>query len=136
MESEDHGELLLGADGDQVIRQQLAGRQELVVAALVDEDVQLRPRVGGGQRGGVVRLGDAATLVLHRHRPYGTPPPRRSVTVVTRTPAAEHIQAARCCPRRRTAVLHLNQLRAMEGAGLLNGGGVLPPRWTCRCPGN
>lgn len=47
VQSEDHGDVLR-AHGDQVVRQQLAGRQELVVAALVDEDVQPGPRVGGG----------------------------------------------------------------------------------------
>lgn len=45
MQSEDHWDGLLGADGDQVIRQQLASRQELVLTSLIDEDVQLRSRV-------------------------------------------------------------------------------------------
>lgn len=62
MESEDHWDVLLGADGDQVVRQQLSGRQELVITALIDEDVQLRSRVGRRQRGGVVRLEDEAAL--------------------------------------------------------------------------
>lgn len=62
MESEDHRDVLLGADGDQVVRQQLAGRQELVIPALIDEDVQLRSRVGRRQRGGVVGLEDEAAL--------------------------------------------------------------------------
>lgn len=44
MQSEDNGDLL-GANGDQVIRKQLAGQQELVITALINEDVQLRPRV-------------------------------------------------------------------------------------------
>lgn len=58
MQSEDHWDGLLGADGDQVIGQQLAGRQELVLLSLIDEDVQLRSRVLRRQRGGVVGLGE------------------------------------------------------------------------------
>lgn len=64
LQSEDDGDLLLGADGDQVVRQQLAGRQELVVTALIDEDVELRAGVGGGQRGGVVRLKHRSHVTL------------------------------------------------------------------------
>lgn len=56
LQPEDHGDLLLRADGDQVVGQQLAGRQELVVPPLIDEDVEPRAGVGGGQRRGVVRL--------------------------------------------------------------------------------
>lgn len=56
LQPEDDGDFLLGADGDQVVGQQLAGRQELVVTALIDEDVELRAGVGAGQHGGVVRL--------------------------------------------------------------------------------
>lgn len=46
LQSEDHSDVLLRADGDQVIRQQLTGRQELVITALIDQDVQLRTSVG------------------------------------------------------------------------------------------
>ena len=69
LQPEDHGDLLLGADGDQVVGQQLAGRQELVIAALVDQDVELRTRVGRRQHGGIVRLktrGGFTWLVDHR----------------------------------------------------------------------
>lgn len=65
LQSKNDGDLLLGADGDQVVGQQLAGRQELVVAALIDEDVELRAGVGGGQRGGVVRLKDEKSCDPH-----------------------------------------------------------------------
>lgn len=58
LQPEDDGDVLLGADGDQVVGQQLAGRQELVVPALVDQDVQSRARVRRRQHGGVVRLGE------------------------------------------------------------------------------
>lgn len=61
LQSEDHGDVLLGAHGDQVVGQQLVGRQELVFAALIDEDVQLGPGVRRGQRCGVVRLQGAET---------------------------------------------------------------------------
>lgn len=61
MQSEDNWDLL-GANGDQVIGKQLAGQQELVIVALINEDVQLRPRVRRRQLGGVVRLRDTATL--------------------------------------------------------------------------
>lgn len=72
VEPEDHWDVLLGADGDQVVGQQLAGRQELVVPSLVDEDVQLRTRVRRRQRGGVVGLGDAGTgasVLVHTSTP-------------------------------------------------------------------
>lgn len=57
LQPEDDRDVLLGTDGDQVVGQQLAGRQELVVLALVDQDVQPRARVRCRQHGGVVRLG-------------------------------------------------------------------------------
>lgn len=56
LQSEDDGDVLLGAGGDQVVGQQLAGWQELVITALIDEDVELRPRVRRRQHRGVVRL--------------------------------------------------------------------------------
>lgn len=59
MQSEDDRDFLFGADGDQVVGQQLAGGQELVVAALIDEDVELRAGVGRRQHRGIVRLKDA-----------------------------------------------------------------------------
>jgi len=62
LQSEDDGDLLLGADGDQVVGQQLAGRQELVVTALIDEDVERRTGVRRRQRGRVVRLEESERL--------------------------------------------------------------------------
>lgn len=69
MQSEDHWDGLLGADGDQVIRQQLASRQELVLTSLIDEDVQLRSRVRRRQRGGIIGLGDTGTPASHPQVP-------------------------------------------------------------------
>ena len=44
--SENDRDLLGGAGGDQVVRKQLAGGQELVITPLVDQDVELGALVG------------------------------------------------------------------------------------------
>lgn len=58
LQPEDDGDFLVGAGADQVVRQQLASRQELIVPTLIDEDVQRRAGVRRCQHGGVVRLED------------------------------------------------------------------------------
>lgn len=56
LQPEDHRDILLGADGQQVVGQQLSGGQELVIAALVNQNIQSGARVGGSQDGGIVGL--------------------------------------------------------------------------------
>lgn len=115
VEPEDHRDGLLGADGDQVVRQQLAGRQELVIAALVDEDVQLGPRVRRRQRRGVVRLRDAQTPASHQQLLHTCCSPAAHLLHTCCTPAgASRAQAEQCCPRRRPTELHL-MLRGRRG---------------------
>lgn len=126
VEPEDHRDGLLGADGDQVVRQQLAGRQELVIAALVDEDVQPGPRVRRRQRRGVVRLRDAQTPASHQQPLLTCCSPAAHLLHTCCTPAgASRAQAEQCCPRRRQAGTAANaqgeeglQGRGFYGAGL------------------